>query len=454
MKLPSKLTTFEKFLYFDDYPAYPNTIGCRLTLSGALDQQLLEEAAEISSANHPLLNTTLAADKKRLRWENCRPQPLVRRLPDDPVELPFLKKIDLHSEPGGQLHWAHANNRTSLNFLTHHATADGLGGLQVVFDFLGAYAGLHEAGGTGDSVPRLRTTRYMSRVDPSLLDHRGRYGFGRWKFIRKIHRQMIGLFGVREFFQNRPETLTGQRHGPLDEPIPVNYPGLYTRELGDIELVQKTAGEAQVTSNELILHAVFRALAPWRKQHGFGSDNDCLRLMVPINLRTIVDRYLPACHRSSMVALDRRTSQCQDRQGLLNSIRFQMQVIRGNELGYTFLHMLNLFRWLPRGLGRFADPERIGSTVVVTNLGEPFRRSKLPRNERDQLIVGDQVLESVDLVAPLRPNTQAAIAIGRYARKTFLSLTYDQRCLTDAQARELTDRICEEFLEQSRRGVR
>jgi hypothetical protein len=449
MKLPSKLTTFERFLYFDDYPAYPNTIGCRLILSGPLDLELFHRAVQLSSRQHPLLSTVLGRGGNRPAWGRYLEDPWVKQLPDDCLKNIFIKKIDLESEPGGQLHWAHADNTSSLNFLTHHATADGLGGLQAVFDFLAAYAGLWEARKSNDPHPERRAAQGMSRVDARLLNQRGSFGFGSWKFIRKIPRQLIGLFGVKEFFVNRPETLTAQRHGDVSDSIPADYPGLYTRELGDIELVQKKAGAAQVTSNELVLLAVFLGLAQWRKKYQFGREDDCLRLMVPINLRTIADRYLPAAHRSSMVTLDRVQSECRDSKALLDSIRFQMNVIKSNELGYTFLHMLNLFRWLPRGLGRFADPDRVGSTMVVTNLGEPFRRSKLARDDQDRLLVGDQVLEHIDLVAPLRPNTQAAIAIGRYARKTFLSLTYDNRCLDDEQARELTDLICEEFLARS-----
>lgn len=445
MKYPSKLTTFEQFLYFDDYPGYPNTIGCRLNLSGALDEQALLESARIVGRRNPLLNSTLKLQRGVPFWNHCHPEPCVSRLPDQFVGHPFFKRIDLKKEAGGQLHWSHAEEKSSVYLLTHHAAADGLGGLQVVFDWLIGYAALESCGPNPANELIAKAEAQMRRLDPSLLNRRASFRFCSWRFLKMIPRQLIGLFGVREFFANRPVAL--KPHSPVtpEQPIPDGYPGIYTKELGDIELVREQAGNQNVTSNELILQSVFIGLAKWRQKHQFGSDRDCLRIMVPINLRSIADRKLPASHRSSMVTLDRLQSDCLQDKKLLDSIRFQMNVIKTNELGLTFLHMLNLYRWFPRGLRRIADPNRVGATVVVTNLGEPFRRTKLPRNEEGKLIAGSQILDSVELIAPLRPNTQAAFAISRYAHKTFLTLTYDNRVLAESVAKELNDLVCEEF---------
>ncbi|MEC9092373.1 MAG: hypothetical protein VX438_06690, partial [Planctomycetota bacterium] len=220
---------------------------------------------------------------------------------------------------------------------------------------------------------------------------------------------------------------------------------IHSVEFGDIDLVQKRAGDENVTANDLIIQCVFIAIAKWRRAHSWGSDEDLIRLMVPINLRTISDRYLPAANRSSIVTLDRHQARCTDEKEFLDTIRFQMNVIKANELGFTFLHVLNFSRWLPRGIGRFADPNRIGSTVLVTNLGEPFKRVKVPKDPQGKVLAGKLVLDSIDLVAPLRPNTQAAFAVYRYAGKVMLSLTYDNRVISTESAKALSEAVCREF---------
>lgn len=431
-------------MFFDDYPAYPNTIGCRLNLSGTLDVPAMELAQKLAFQRNPMMNMTLDTKRRVPRWTQCAQNPVVSHLPDRFVDNHFLKKIDLDKEAGGQLHWAHANNRSCFNFFTHHASADGLGGLKVVSEFMHAYELISKAGMPLSPEQEAEISKKLGRVELQLLDRRGRYGFCSWRFFKSIPRQMIGFFGVKEFLANRPETLTTARHGPLDDKIPDDYPGFYSRNLEEINLLRERAGKDTVTANELILQCVFQATAKWRQKHGYGNDKDLIRIMVPINLRNISDRYRPASNRSSFVTLDRQQAKCQNEQQLLGSIRFQMNVVKGNELGYTFLHMLNFSTWLPRGVRRFTDPESVGSTLMVTNLGEPFRRTRLPKNEEGKLLLGDQVLESVELLAPLRPNTQAAFAVGRYAGHTFLTLTYDNRVLKAESARELVDMVCTE----------
>lgn len=444
MKLPSKLTSFEQFLFFDDYPAYPNTIGCRLQLCGPLDESQLLEAHQRVCARNPLLNSSLEMRRRRPVWTHQRQEAMSTRLTDKFVEQPFLKWIDLEKEPGGQLHWAYDGEQAGLNFLTHHATADGIGGLQVVLDWLTAYHALN----THNDAQSRELEKKLRRLDPNLLDRRARYGFCRWRFLKTIPRQALGIFGVKEFIANRPVRLIDEPPGPVDQPIPADYPGVLSTEFGDINRLQRRAEAEGVTTNDLILQCIFVAIAKWRRANSLGSDQDLIRVMVPINLRTISDRYLPASHRSSIVTLDRKQERCTQENAFLNTIKFQMNVIKANELGYTFLHFLNFSRWLPRGIKRFADPNRIGATVLVTNLGEPFKRCKLPRNSAGKIQLGQTTLESIQLLAPLRPNTQAAFAIHRYAGKTFLTLTYDNRVIQPESASSLTDLVRSEFQHQ------
>lgn len=441
MKLPSKLTSFEQFLYFDDYPAYPNTIGCRLRLRGTLDESLFDRAVQLVCDRNPLFKTTLENRWSGPRWSACHDRTIVEQLSDHLIEAPFVKKIDLDKEAGGQVHWASDSDQASINFLTHHATADGIGGLQVVADWLAAYAAMTEA--TSDV--EKAGTQSTRRTNLDLLDKRASYGFCRWRFLKTIPRQMIGVFGVKEFIANRPVSLTGEPPVDVAASIPADYPGVHSAEFGDVERVRSQAGTENVTTNDLILQCIFIAIAKWRRIRSIGSEKDLIRLMVPINLRSLSDRYLPASLRSSIVTLDRPQERCTDEKEFLDTIRFQMNVIKANELGYTFLHVLNFSKWLPRGIKRYANPHRVGATALVTNLGEPFKRVKLPRDDEGKLRVGNMTLEGLDLIAPLRPHTNAAFAIYRYAGKTVLSLTYDNRVMQAEDAKQLTQMVCDEF---------
>ncbi len=449
MQLPAPLLNFEEYLYWDDYPTHPNTIGCRIRLSGCINERALLKASKEALAMHPLLRTMLTVNGSKLRWSSASETPNIVRLEDQFVTLPFVKKIELDKEIGGQLHWASDGKNATLNFLMHHATADGLGGLQVVSDWMTAYANETDLNQNSESTPKLAKVR---RVDRDLLDSRGKHGFLSWKFLKKIPKQMIGLLGVWEFLRNRPVTLKPVSESDLVSKTSVDdkiqpksshetYPGLETIEVGSIKELQNLANKERVTANDLVLHNIFVGVANWRRELDYGSDDDLLRIMVPMNLRTIRDRYLPAANKASLVSLDRKQAKCVAGKDLLDSIRFQMNVIQNNELGFTFLHMLGLYRWLPGGLRRIARKDRVGSTVLVTNLGEPFKRTLLPKDECGKIIVGDMRMEGFDLIAPLRPNTHAAFAIYRYADKLMISLTYNNRVISKQEANRLGELV-------------
>lgn len=449
MQLPAPLLNFEKYLYWDDYANHPNTIGCRIRLSGCVDEPALKVSSEKVLTMHPLLRTRLAVKGSRLRWSEFSDSPIIVRLEERFLTQPYVKKIDLNKEIGGQLHWASDGQNATLNFLMHHATADGLGGLQVVSDWMTAYANEISLNHNSDSTPKLAKVR---RVDSDLLDSRGNHGFLSLKFLKKIPKQMIGLLGVWEFLRNRPVTLKPVSESEIvseatgdDKVQPKSlretYPGLETIEVGSIEELQTLANKESVTANDLVLHNIFVGVANWRRELEYGSDDDLLRIMVPMNLRTIRDRYLPAANKASLVSLDRKQAKCVAGKALLDSIRLQMNVIQNNELGFTFLHMLGLYRWLPGGLQRIARKERVGSTVLVTNLGEPFKRTVLPKDQSGKVIVGDMRLEGFDLIAPLRPNTHAAFAIYRYADKVMISLTYNNRIISKQEANRLGELV-------------
>ena len=76
------------------------------------------------------------------------------------------------------------------------------------------------------------------------------------------------------------------------------------------------------------------------------------------------------------------------------------------------------------------------ATCVLTNLGQLFRKTPLPRHE-GRLQVGDLLLTDVDILAPIRRGTYAALATFQYANAQQFTLHFDPRALTTADADEL-----------------
>jgi hypothetical protein len=156
-------------------------------------------------------------------------------------------------------------------------------------------------------------------------------------------------------------------------------------------------------------------------------------MMTPFNLRQYADRRLPATNVVSMVFIDRTPEQIADDAGLVRSIREEVALIQRFNLGLTFPLVLGAMAKLPGGIGMMTKRSECKSSCILTNLGEPFAKLRLPREE-EGIRVGDVTLVGFDLVAPIRPLTRLAVTAFRFEGKQALNLHWDSRSVTRAEA--------------------
>jgi hypothetical protein len=183
-----------------------------------------------------------------------------------------------------------------------------------------------------------------------------------------------------------------------------------------------------------------RALDDWKNRYYPGHGDEWIRLSVPVNLRNMDDRLwrISAANVVSMVFLDRRQPQRIGPDPLLAGIHEQMQRIKRFQLGLTFLFSLGMFQSLPSGLAGMTQANRCLSTCVFTNLGDPLSHVQLPRSD-GRLVAGDLLLEELEVMAPTRPYTCAALAVFQYAGRLCATLNYDPRPVSCGQAEDLLE---------------
>jgi NRPS condensation-like uncharacterized protein len=312
----------------------------------------------------------------------------------------------------------------------HHACCDGLGAFQLLDDWLIAYAD-H----AGDDIRE----GALRPLDESRLGRRGHFGLTAWKLLKKARRQAIGLLGVRQFLMRKPVPIVPDAFESIAEELSDQYPVALTHmfTLEQSRALRQVAKNSKCTVNDLLARDLFLAFGRFRERNSLGDPDDWLRVSVPINLRRASDRSLSAANVVSMVFLDRRASDFGDPDTLLKSVHDEMQLIKDNELGLTFVMSLWLARRLPGGLAGQSDRYRCTATCLFTNLGNLFARTPVPRNEKSKLVVGGLVLESLDLIAPIRPFTGAAFTPFHYAKCLGTTLHYDARMFSATEAGEL-----------------
>lgn len=440
MLFPLPLTPFERYMFLDDRVDYPMNMFCRLRFRGRADVDRIYGMREQILGRHPLSRAIVSKDRRgRLVWVDAGDNNRLLRCelrPDG--SFPAVDRIDLTKEPGLRAWTAVGQNDageeiTEVTFQIHHAFADGVGALQIAHDFLLSY----HAKMSGASQPTMTGAppekRVLRTYQPELLRQRMSMGLTFWKLMAILPQQSVGLAGIRQFFFRKPVPL-GRDFEAADDVAPTDFPSALTFDLTPEETARyaDAALRSGGTVNDLLVADVFATVADWQKRFGLQS-KQWLRMMTPFNLRQYADRRLPAANVVSMVFLDRTPEQIADDSALLRSLREEISLIQRLNLGLTFPLVLGGMARLPGGIGLMTKKSECKSSCILTNLGEPFAKLRLPREE-DGIRVGDLTLTGFDLVAPIRPLTRLALTAFRFEGRQALNLHWDARSVKREEA--------------------
>jgi len=436
---PLPLTCFEEYMLGEDRPAYPMSCVFRARFSGFLDRGAFEATLADAVRRHPLLRATVDRTRRRPAWidhPDWQPEVCWQAKVHE-HGFPQAGYIDLAQEPGTRIWVVDRDAGHDLIVQAHHCATDALGMSSVFDDLLIGYALKQGAPADVAALPELDERRLLDRGTPGVTTE---------TFLKMVHKQAVGLLGVREFLLRRPVPLTGKMCRLDDPSAPPPFPAPRTHEFTPDETRQivARAKSLSVTLNDLLVRDLFLVLGAWREENGYGAERDWLRMSIPVGLRTAAETQMPMANSVSMVFLDRRQTDLCDGQHLLDGIRRQMQRIKRNRLQYTFILSLALSRLTPGGLSNRAPDVRCRSTSCFSNLGIALGRTPLPR-EDGRIRSGNVVLDSVDYVIPLRPHLHAAFCVYTYAGRLRLLMHFDPRAIPAPQAENLLHRFVEQI---------
>lgn len=439
-----RFTPFEELMFYQDSRAYPCTCFVRMQFHGVLERQSFTRAARRALTRHPLLGAKVTLRRGKPHWLlSPDGEPVIHWQEAEVNQAsPSTSWLDLVGEGGLRLIVVVDATRSDLLVQFHHACCDGVGIFQFILDLLIAYA--NEAGATPGSYR-------FPKLDPERLRQRGSLGLTSKKLLKMVPQQMIGLQGVRQFVMRTPRPIVPHQRWPNDTPAHDVYPALCADQF-DADTTQGLRASAKqlgVTVNDLLARDLFLALHQFRTGRALGQPEDWLRMMIPMNLRSVADRHLPAANIVSSVFLDRRGSDFTDGESLLASIKEQMDLIKRLQLGFTFIFSLYANRLLPGGLRRVGAGTNCNTSVVFTNLGKLFARTPLPKDQ-GRLVAANVRLDRIAIAAPLAPYLCASFAAGWYADRLTLTLHHDPRVLDAPSAQQLLQ--C--FVEQVRTSAR
>lgn len=449
----------EKFHLAADGHTYPNTIFCRMRFSGELDQAIARDATIRILQRHLLIRKTVKGTGRRQRWElTSDPGPdsmdgeLAKMLTwvtgvDNPgfmedsfaPKLPtsmknaVLPQVDINAQHG--LHaWVFVGRgHTMILAGIHHAAGDGAGGIQLLSDFFQVY----------DNLWSERDWDFgLRKLDLSLLKQRGSIGFFSRNYLRHLWKQPIALLGMAKFIVRKFQAFKPCAHAFHPK---TNFPGIVGRWINEAnaEAIQSFSDKQNVRVNSVAMAAVFYACQKWLGKDIHGNDVGWIRMLLPISYRAKSDLRLPVTNKATIVQVDRRYQQMQNRQTFLHYLNREIDMMVGWQFDKIFLMVIRLLAWFPGRLQTAANAPKAKGTIVFTNLGEPFRLKKAKkRNWAGQLEWKD-----FDFVGPIRQQMPVNFTLQRHQQRYRISLHYDRRVLSEQTAQEFLASIEHELLQ-------
>lgn len=426
------LSPFERMMLAEDRPGFPQTAAVELDFEGQVDERRLREAWRAAIARHPLASARIAGRGRNAHWAPARLNDVLWISSPDTFDGMRQQPVDLTNTSGAQLEVCEGQGDVRMRFGLHHAVCDGAGAFQVLHDMLAAYSNLCQGRAPDDELPPRNA---------SLLRSRHRFPYRREGVRRRLHDVYVGAREALKFAARSPVPLASTSGAEFTDDFAAHATSvratahtIMPREL--VTGLRRTAARLGATVHDLLIRDAFVATKSWNAaQGGSHVPEELYRILSPCNLRTRSHDALPAANLMSYAFYTRRAWHCGHVESLTESVVAESNFIRDENASMYFIRCLETAGALPGVVQRLSSGSSCYATLVISNLGEPWRGSNLRRP--DGLIeIGLLRLQSVRAFSPIRSGTNAAIVVCTYGGQATVGLSYNQTCWDHAAAEE------------------
>lgn len=449
---PLPLSDFEYYMLVDDRPSHPMVFVMTAQLSGAFQKTTLQQVLAELIDCHPLLKCTIS-EIPGTGWcwtpqisglmQNC-----LEWADEDETSVaefvPPVRVIDIRSQTGLKVVVRASPTKSRLFLYIHHACCDGIGGIQVLGELLARY-------GQKTAAPDAKQPVFDIPKQELLLE-RDNYDSGEATVARhkKSLKKTIGKIArllLRKPVLLSPSIVSLQSAVPCDkESAPAIVEAVISKT--SHRKLRAVAATYDVSVNDLFIGQFLLHIRRWNSRAKQSNGKSWIRLSIPVSMRTKVHEEMPVANVVSYEFVTRRQHECDDIDSLLKSIHQKTSDAVNNREGIVCLKIFKSLRKFPRGMRMFLGLKSCLSTAVIANIGDVRRRfsGRFPLSD-GKWIAGNVLVERITGVAPVRPNTRAAVSIGEYAGELSISLRTDATVINFAD----THRFLNEFVEDLER---
>ncbi len=426
---PMPLSSMEMLHLFDSSDEFPNEIFGRLRFRGKLDREAAIEAVQLTIKRQLILRVKIDQSKKQFNWrlDDSDDPPIVFQ---DIAET-TIPPLDLNLGFPWRVIFRTGDDETEIWFQAAHALFDGLGAIQLITNWSNFY---HQQISQG--LQSSKKPKRLHRLDYALLTKRNCLGLLRRSYLINLWKQPIGLLGALKFINRRPAQAFSETSArPWNNET---QPCVVSRwiDAGTTLGLNDQAKNLSVRLNSIFVGQLMKTLETFASQNP-DRDSEWIRVVHPMSFRTMADRKMPACNRTTIVQIDRRKDDF-DNEWFFKLLDREIAVIHNWELCKLFLLAIRAMSMFPRMMKRSVDSDKCRGTAVYANLGEPMGRLGFPV-ENEELKIGDLNLKDFDFVGPVRSKTPVNFSIQKHLTRYRISLHFDARLLDRAQADQLMD---------------
>ena len=468
---PMRMTSIERFHCLDEDTKFPNLIFFRFRIDGKINSDLAKQAWQAALERQPFGDVVPERINGQWFWVSG-PRAKGNRSVDawngarfeyQELDTPPDWNYDQHrtrSKTGSYLGisvWRthsprptaadkqsqNARSRqtetdtigftTEVMFYVHHAIADGAAAVSVVNDWMLIYANLRSGRPVHNGIHRL---------DCDLFQKRNCLGLLEWRYLRHLPKQPVALYGAIKFsFRKTAELIPAVVRQQTEDPVDTSherFPQIVGRWI-DESKVKKLVEQSEIHGvmlNSVLLGQFYLALIHWRQLQGFHSDQDWIRVILPMSIRNVSDRRLPSANRATIVQIDRRKKDMADVGKLYQNLDHEIRVIRGWQLDKMFLLAIRGLAIFDTLLTRSVGNKKSRGMAVFTNLGDPLRKSVRASMREPDSTAYIRPME-IDPVGPIRKGTPVNVSISRFESRIRISMHYDASELSRDQALSL-----------------
>lgn len=433
------LSDFEWYMLCDDRPSHPMVFVIAADVSGTLKEAEFRQAARDLLATQPLLRSIVAGTGKSATW-----QPI--HIPDDIVSfetvdhdelnrrMPQVTRIDIRTRPGILIEVLTTGDEARITLHLHHSCCDGIAGAQVISELLARYGQLTAGDGKKPvfDLPQAEDLSLRENYDPPETAATQQPSTPRPK------RSVVQIAAkIARLLLRRPTPIASSAQRGCSSFEPARQ-AIRTASL-DIDAhraLRTVANRLHVSLNDILLREMFMLIRDWNQQAKLPTGERWIRIAMPLSMRTSLHARIPACNIVSYALVTRRFCECDSPDELARSIHEQTGDVLFYREGRIALKLFRILRRFSFGMQLFLAAKSCMSTIVVANIGDVRRRftGRFPLQD-GRWIAGNVLVRRLYGVAPVRPNTLAAVSIGDYAGELSISLRTDGTVLSEEDSR-------------------